>query len=135
MASSGKEESVKLKHDNHQGELSIDGLRENNFALDVSQEHEKLTIDALGERDNTSNVPEEKYERVESSFINTIYEFNEGRESVMDLSSCLSRRDSASLWVSVRLRCLLECLLLFSEMKTIKVVSLLEICNAFILVY
>ena len=37
-------------------------------------------------------------------------------------------------WVSERLKCLSECLLLFSEMKTTSLNDLKELCNAFTMV-
>lgn len=75
------------------------------------------------------------YEQVESELIKTIYDQIESREIVSTLNSCIHRqKDFPSLWVSIRVRCLLECLLMFTDMKNIKVSSLMEVCNAFILV-
>lgn len=93
----------------------------------------ETTIDILNERP-LSNVPEEQYKPLESEFLVAIYKHIDEGESGLELDACLNRHDDlTSRWVSLRFKCLLECLLLFADMKAVMLGSLMEVCNAFIL--
>lgn len=75
-----------------------------------------------------------EYEPAQSAFLNTIRErIDEGR-NLSILQFCIETQENlSSYWVALRMRCLVECLLLFSEAKYAKVADLMEICNGFTL--
>lgn len=75
---------------------------------------------------------EEKYQCYESYFINDLVELTNQRNNVVTLYTLFMEDNSGAFqWVSSRFKCLTECLLTFSEMKTIELDDLKEICNAF----
>lgn len=78
---------------------------------------------------------EQKYEPHESRILNLIHDrINDGRK-LLAMNTCLNtHEDIHSYWVGIRLRCLAECLLLFSEAKFTRISDLMELCNAFTLV-
>ncbi len=75
---------------------------------------------------------EEKYQYYSSSYLDEIVELTQERDNTGILFSFLhNKRDGPALWISLRYRCLLECLLSFSEMQSIELDDLKEVCNAF----
>lgn len=79
----------------------------------------------------TTNKKEE-YLHCESVFLNHLVEFTNDRNYILKLNSLFIEDNTGfSYWVSIRFKCLTECLLTFSEMKTIELDDLKEICNAF----
>jgi hypothetical protein len=55
----------------------------------------------------------------------------EGDDEERDLASCIQYSwDSPNDWVAVRLKCLIECILLFSEAKTVRAGNVMEVYNA-----
>lgn len=75
---------------------------------------------------------EQKYEPHESRILNLIHDRINDDKKLLALNTCLnSQEDIHSYWVGLRLRCLLECLLLFSEAKFTRISDLMELCNAF----
>ncbi len=75
---------------------------------------------------------EKEYEDHQSNFLNILREQLEDDHDLMALHNCIvNHEDIHSYWVGLRLRCLAECLLLFSEARFTPVVDLMEICNAF----
>lgn len=118
-----------------QEEVTTDNSQELPSTLNSDEERSDQTIDVPVLTSKVSKPTDENYEPVESELIGRIYDQVESREAEIRLDACLHELKSfASLWVSLRYRCLLECLLVFSDMKNIKVSSLLEVCNAFILI-
>ncbi len=87
----------------------------------VSPEIKKPSID----------VSEEKYMPYQSKFLNSLIEFTNERHQQSMLETCLAHEDLPSYSVSLHLRCLVECLLIFSELKYAKLDDLMELCNAF----
>lgn len=76
----------------------------------------------------------EELKNYESKFNSAMVELFNDRELDVALNTCFYSQQSApSLWVGIRLKCLVECLLMFSEMKYTSVDDLKEVCNAFIL--
>ena len=77
-------------------------------------------------------IREKIYEEHQSGFLKAIREQNENDTDLYAMHTCIiTNQDVHSYWVGLRLRCLVECLLLFSEAKFTRVVDLMEICNAF----
>lgn len=77
-------------------------------------------------------VKEKEYESHESQLLNTIREQLNDDKDMLAIHRCIvTHEDIHSYWIGIRLRCLIECLLLFSEAKFTRVVDLMEICNAF----
>lgn len=105
----------------------------NNGTEDVEQSDD---VDAVSYLESTEpkELPDQELKNYESKFNTAMIErFNE-REYDLALNTCLySQKSAPSFWVSIRLKCLVECLLMFSEMKYTNVDDLKEICNAFIL--
>ena len=66
-----------------------------------------------------------------SHFLDLFWDFEEG-EDANDLSECLNHKENASDYqVALYLRCLVECLLLFSERGPMPVLDCMELCNAY----
>lgn len=75
---------------------------------------------------------EQKYEPHESRILNLIHERINDDRKLLALNNCLNtKEDIHSYWMGIRLRCLVECLLLFSEAKLTKISDLMELSNAF----
>lgn len=73
----------------------------------------------------------EKYVEYTSPLIDEIVELTEERNHHGTLYSFLhNRKESFAYWISLRYRCLLECILALSEMQSIELDGLKEICNA-----
>jgi hypothetical protein len=101
-------------------------------STDISEENKKPSIDALQQNIIEQPKTEEKYQRYESSFINELVELTNERNNVVKLYTLFIEDNSGAFqWVSSRFKCLAECLLTFSEMKTIEIDDLKDICNAF----
>lgn len=66
-----------------------------------------------------------------SPFIAELAELIEERDNLSKLSVLLyNNPETAAYWVSLRYKCLVECLLTFSEMREIELDDLKEVCNA-----
>lgn len=77
------------------------------------------------------HAKEEKYIEYSSLLLNGIVELTEERSHLGTLYSFLhNRKESFAYWISLRYRCLLECLLTLSEMQSVELEDLKEICNA-----
>lgn len=116
-------------------EPSIDDLENNHSETtnDVSTEFEQETTNNLN-TSNTTNEPTQTYKDINSRFLTAISELSDQRDYISVLNSCLYVHQNAPCFeVSERLKCLTECLLLFSEMKTTDIEDLKEVCNAFTL--
>jgi hypothetical protein len=76
-------------------------------------------------------VKEEEYVPAPSIFLDTIRQRIDDDSNMSAMNTCIRiHQDIHSYWIGLRLRCLIECLLLFSECKYTKVADLMEICNA-----
>lgn len=92
------------------------------------------SIDALQEKNSTQQDQETAYKHYTSAFVDVLLELTDERDYVSALSPLFWNDDTGIyLWVSTRFKCLIECLLTFSEMKTIELDEIKEICNAFTL--
>ncbi len=77
---------------------------------------------------------EEEYVPAPSVFLDTIRQRIDDDSNMSAMNTCIRiHQDIHSYWIGLRLRCLVECLLLFSDCKYTKVADLMEICNAFTL--
>lgn len=74
-------------------------------------------------------MPEAEFTEYSSRFINELDDIHNERDNWIKLNNFFSNNDAPAIWVSVRYRCLLECLLAFSEMKQIELDDLKEVCN------
>ena len=80
----------------------------------------------------TAPKTEQKYEPHGSKILNVIHERINDDRNLLALNTCINtQEDIHSYWMGIRLRCLVECLLLFSEAKFTRVSDLMELCNAF----
>ena len=92
----------------------------------------RVSTDASPEIQNPSiDASEEKYTPYQSRFLNSLIEFTNDRHQQSSLETCLMHDDLPSYCISLHLRCLVECLLIFSELKFVKVDDVMEVCNAF----
>lgn len=127
-------------------ETSIDTLEENvNSSIDILKEQTELLSDSIQNGDTegkkpsidvSQNVNKEAYKEVVSEFVNEIHDMVNTRDYIYTLNTLL-KSDATIVqcyWVSERLKCLSECLLIFSEMKTTPLDDLKEVCNAFTMV-
>lgn len=81
-----------------------------------------------------SPVPkvEAEYQVHNSKLLDRIREQIEDDQDITAMNACIRiHEDIHSYWVGLRLRCLVECLLLFSETKFTSVADMMELCNAF----
>lgn len=92
------------------------------------------SIDALNVNTNKQQAQQAEYIHHKSAFVDALIELTDERDNISKLASLFWNDSTGTyLWVSTRFKCLAECLLTFSEMKTIEVDDLKEICNAFTL--
>lgn len=109
---------------------AIDSPNEENLSEEVETDSSLDSNEHIGDKE--SSIPEQI--NYESKFNNAMVELFNDREYDTALNSCFYSKKSAPIyWVSIRLKCLVECLLMFSEMKFSDVDDLKEVCNAFIL--
>lgn len=120
---------------------------ENTFIESDYTEPKKNEIETINENSNQDFIEQKEIIKkeiihsessepiiYESRFNNTMVDLFNDRENDVALNSCFySQNNAPSYWVSIRLKCLIECLLMFSEMKYCDVDDLKEVCNAFIL--
>ena len=129
-------------------ETSIDGLENyTETSIDVSQQNEEPSIDTLKhnliktETNITAHETTEEliaklslkeYKPIASMFSKRIADISNSREYISTLNTLLFvHKDVPSYEVGKRLKCLIECLLLFSEMSQTDMDDLKEVCNAF----
>ncbi|HXB41692.1 MAG TPA: hypothetical protein VNZ49_14220 [Bacteroidia bacterium] len=84
---------------------------------------------------NTVTKPKEEpeqYKQYNSAFLLELFNLTEARDYHFTLYRLLhNNKESSAYWISLRFRCLVECLLTFSEMQFIDLNDLKEVCNAF----
>lgn len=84
--------------------------------------------------DLTSDEANTPYESVNSNFLTAIADLSNRRNHLSVLNNYLYYyKNAASYEVGLRLKCLIECLLTFSEMNLTELENLKEVCNAFTL--
>jgi hypothetical protein len=137
----------RLQNREDNNEMSIDILNKNNeTSIDTLSKHTETSIDNLENRysetanniktSNSSLINDTKqaYKDIKSRFLTEISELSNERDYISVLNSCLYVHQNVPCFeVSERLKCLTECLLLFSEMKSTDIEDLKEVCNAFTL--
>lgn len=111
----------------------VSGLIENDDTPDAEAKRTGTSVstDAWPLQKPSIDASEEKYTPYQSRFLDSLIEFTNERHQQSSLYTCLMHDDLPSYCISLHLRCLVECLLVFSELKYLKVDDLLEICNAF----
>lgn len=128
-------------------------------SIDISKKDSETSIDGLGEYDETSidtlqkekinhinksetsltnelinKEPIKEYHFVNSKYLNAISDLSNQRDYISILNNCIYVHKNVPCYdVGMRLKCLVECLLLFSEMKLTDIDDLKEVCNAFTL--
>lgn len=139
------------------GKTSIDSSLKNYPSIDGSEKNQEPSIDGLesdvkalrqknvginsiqdiasdAETTLTDNEPDKDYEPVNSKFLTAIADLSNGRNHLSVLNNYLYyHKNAASYEVGLRLKCLIECLLAFSEMNLTELEDLKEVCNAFTL--
>ncbi|MFY9311104.1 MAG: hypothetical protein WAQ28_18820 [Bacteroidia bacterium] len=83
---------------------------------------------------NSLSIEKEDYKPVKCKWINELYErFNErgNGEKFNSPASVFQDKANQVAWVSIHYRCLLECLITVSEIKTVEWNDLAELTNAF----
>ncbi len=121
-----KEESENKSVETIQNPLS----ESNKLSIDVLRKESEPSIDVL-----KTTKQNEGYQEASSNLINDIADLMNNRDYIHPLNTIYySNKDLPSYWVGMRLKCLAECLLLFSEMKTTDVDDLKEICNSFTMI-
>jgi hypothetical protein len=92
------------------------------------------SINTLNVNNDRQNDQETENKHYKSAFVDALIELTDERDNISKLDPLFWNDGSGIyLWVSTRFKCLLECLLMISEMKTIELDELKEICNAFTL--
>jgi len=95
--------------------------------IPVKKETE-LSVNAL----TKANKDQEEYKEYSSPLVDEIAKLTEERNNLHTLFGLLhNNTGTSSYWISLRYRCLIECLLTFSEMQFIDIDDLKEVCNAF----
>ncbi len=106
-------------------------------ALSVKSSADKASIDALNEQSNSTETQKKpEYTPFQSTFLNDLADIRGNDNNITILSFIFYEEELIPevSWVSLRLRCLTECLLTFSEMKFVQLNSLKEACNSFTLI-
>ena len=123
-------------HDASNHKPSIDELqnREDNNepSIDVLENnHSETTNNIKTSNSSLINEPTQAYKDIKSHFLTEISELSNQRDYIFVLNSCLYVHKNMPCYeVSERLKCLTECLLLFSEMKSTDIEDLKEIGSA-----
>ncbi|MBA2610738.1 MAG: hypothetical protein H0U95_02120 [Bacteroidetes bacterium] len=114
-------------------ETTIDGSGIKDSSVDGSLGNKKPSIDGFSsDKIVEEKQVEQKYDYVYSQFLERITEIINYGSNTTILNNCITNeQDIPTYWIGLRLRCLVECLLLFSEMKYTSVADLMEVCNAF----
>lgn len=100
--------------------------------INVNKENNetKIAVNTNQRNDEKVNVTEETYTEYESSFNRALIELTESRDHSSKLGMLFYEGANTVKWISLRYKCLLECLLLFSEMKEVHPDGLKEVCDA-----
>ena len=138
---------------------SIDGFKNNaETSIDTSPKNEESSIDASqisltnahhqqsdsgdeaqyhaqeSTAEHLSHTPNEAYKDINSKFLTAIADLSNRRDYLSTLNNCLYvHKNVPSHNIGMKLKCLVECLLLFSEMNLTDLDDLKEVCNAFTL--
>jgi len=122
-------------------ETSINQSKNVNPSIDISEKSvnsalNKDLIDGSGRGNGYVSTKKEEYTYVQSKFTEEVIDLGEENNTIFILSNFFSHRQPLEQikWVSLRFRCLVECLLTFSEMKCVELNDLKEVCNAFTMV-
>lgn len=106
-------------------ELSVNSETE----LPVLTDKQEIIPPVLTEIKPTVN--ENGYADHKSKYLMQLDRLHAERDVWYSLSKFFDSNNEAGLWVSERYRCLIEVLLMFTEMKRIELDDLKEVCNAF----
>lgn len=118
-----------IKHMTKNNYLSTKFTAKENIETETVNTDKKATVNP-----SINKQTKEEYTEYGSEFINELAKLTIEREYESKLGLMLyNNRESSAFWVSVRYKCLLECLLTFSEMKSIDLDDLKEVCNALIM--
>lgn len=95
----------------------------------VNSDVKELSVKTVKQASIAKSEPE--YEEYDSRFMQELCELHEKSDSWPGLNELFARKDLHCIWISERFRCLIECLLTLSEMKSVDLNDLKELCNAF----
>jgi len=105
-----------------------------NIAKDLSVKTDKKELPVKTDKDKISvnnPGPEPEYEAYTSSYLTELNAIHDQNNTWYALDGFFSKKNEAGMWVSEKYRCLVECLLVFTEMKYVELDDLKELCNAF----
>lgn len=117
-------------------ETSIDTLKlSDDLSIDISAKKQEPLVDDRGHQEKLAlqKSNQEAYQPAESLFLNSIVEMVNTRDYLSALAICLYPPNIPVEKTGIRLKCLAECLLMFSEAKCTELDDLKEVCNAFTL--
>jgi hypothetical protein len=115
-----KEETTLYPSKNEIGNTSVNENKQEKEIITVN----KQSIDKI--------IPTEtKYIDYKSAFIDDLVEIMNERGYEGKLGTLFYYKDAPTAWISLRYKCLVECLLTFSEMQEIELDDLKEVCNGF----
>lgn len=93
---------------------------------------QQSTVNHLTDKvDKEGPEKEEKYKEYLSPYLEELAAMSSPYHNLFALHDFFLQKIQGGIWVSERYRCLLECLLIFSEMREIDTDDLKEVCNAF----
>ncbi|MBA3683386.1 MAG: hypothetical protein H0W73_19805 [Bacteroidetes bacterium] len=114
----------------NQIDLSSDRYVKKNSPFSQILNHGNTTELNVNKQD-FNRTPRKVYQ---SAFVEALIELTNERDNLSKLAPLFWYDATGTyLWISTRFKCLVECLLTFSETKTIELDELKEICNAFTL--
>lgn len=128
-----KQVSIQAKeaqeHPSIESEININESNKVQLAVNTDKKPKLiLNFDSLKAKADKEKI-EEKYIEYESSFVRELIDLTESRGYSEKLSHIFYHGSIPAKWVSVRYKCLLECLLTFSEMRDVALDDLKEVCN------
>lgn len=135
----GKEADSSINQSRSQVELTDINNEGTGNKISVNKTEEKKSINTSAKIPSVTKPEikpilensEAEYKEYVSRYVNELDQLHVERDNWVKLDNFFESKDSAGLWMSERYRCLVECLLMFSEMKQIELDDLKEVCNAF----
>src|ERR1700741_115547 len=116
--------------------IDVSEQQNNKTSIDVSDKTSKISkepFETVNYRDDLTDKFKERihepYVFVKSSFINSLEELRVNRNLENSIETVWFRSAEA-VWISIRYKCIAECLLTLSDMECIMPEDLMELCNA-----
>jgi hypothetical protein len=97
----------------------------------LPKQDKTISKNASGSETTGEEQEETEYKETVSTFIKELADLDIDRDNISKLNLGFYENSKSVIWISVHYKCLVECLLTFSEMKSIELDDLKEVCNAF----